>query len=214
MANPALNLTPNGRAAHGRLVPSAATPLRRRLAPRWAYTMPRASLCIVSIMLCGCCGPGYDLGASYDRALIAPVEISSGEYSSPEFVPRTSGKYSLALRVTRDDSKLGFGEMRCVLGHIPYKHDCVPPYQRARFTWRVVSDGMEVARGDTYSPKAGAWPPEGLPLDQSVGTFAAVAGRTYMVSVNFERSAEKFNLLNPRFEVGRQIPGLCERWGQ
>ena len=34
--NPTLNLTPNSGAAHRRWVPSAATPLRRRLAPRWA----------------------------------------------------------------------------------------------------------------------------------------------------------------------------------
>jgi hypothetical protein len=128
-----------------------------------------------------------------------PVSLAAGTVRTPEF--SVGGNwYWIMIQV---EKPLPFMQMECMMGVLPggplYSKDCSSNDPLLRADWTVWDEGHLVFSGSSTT-KADAKHTDKY-IFKILGSFAAEAGKKYVMEVNFTKDGTPLNVANPHLIV-------------
>jgi hypothetical protein len=160
------------------------------------------------------------------RPLDIPFGLArAGQVETPSFVIERDGPYDIWLQTDRTVGIPAFG---CLTGEPAFEALCPGQVPVLDLAWTATTDGVPVARGGAdlqgwrrrqamldprdaarkfarfraYSAKEAADPANQWPLFHRLGTFDALAGKTYRLTLDLKAPVPQLAALHPRLTVG------------
>ncbi len=138
----------------------------------------------------------YLLGGVEADAAEFPVQLDQGRQYSGDFQAKWGVYYEIRLDSERN---LDLQEQNCLLGIetiVPERCADIPP--ELLLSWRVETDNVIVASGDSDGGGAGYWE---LKMGKVLGGFAAAKGKNYRLRVQVTGSSPALQRTNPRIKI-------------
>lgn len=125
-----------------------------------------------------------------------PVNLRQGREYSGDFQAKWNVYYEIRLDSERN---LDLQEQNCLLGIetvVPERCTGTPP--ELSLSWLVETENTLVASGESEAANEGYW---GLKMGKVLGSFAAIKGSTYRVTVHIKESSPSLQQTNPRIKI-------------
>lgn len=125
-----------------------------------------------------------------------PVNLRQGREYSGDFQAKWNVYYEIRLDSERN---LDLQVQNCLLGIetvVPERCTGTPP--ELSLSWRVETENTLVASGESEATNEGYW---GLKMGKVLGSFPAIKGSTYRVTVHIKESSPSLQQTNPRIKI-------------
>jgi hypothetical protein len=131
-----------------------------------------------------------------------PVSLAIGTVRTPEFTAAATHGYWIMVQV---EKPFPIRQMNCLMGTTsgPLElKDCTANDPALRADWTVLNQGHVVSNGSSTTTNHGRWSKENV--FKFVGSFAAQAGKKYVVEVTLTKDGSALNVANPHLIVVKQ----------